>query len=1083
MKKIIYTILLSLICLQAFGQWNNLPAGTWQRTADGFKYRTAFGASGTAFWYTKSQIDSLVSLKQNTVTLTTSGSGGASTFNPATGALNIPNYSSGGLVNSFNGRSGAVVPLVSDYSAFYNPLLGFTPENVANKATTFGTLNNTLYPTTQAVANYITSVLPTNYIINGSSLQTGASFNINSGILTSTVSGTSPFLTLINTNVSVAQSWQLFGANSTSSGWGVKNVTSGKVFTYQTTDGEFRIGSQTNIPANGSRLYIFGGVNGANVDSQGDGTISDQATFEAEGSDYNTNPGNSIAIRYFGVNNIFGTTLGFANTNLGHLDFGSAATSIISSGSTTPIIVGVNNAEVARFTTSGFQATSLKSTGFGGSKALVSSGTTIAESSVTSTELGYSSGVTSLIQTQLNTKLTGNAVSGSCTNCNLTYVNGQITIAANGSAGGTGTVTSIIAGTGLSGGTITTSGTIAVNTSQNITTLSNLTTAGFVQTTSAGLLSSALLTSGQVTTALTYTPVNPSALLNLTATDATLTFSGSYNTTVARTVGLNLANANIWTAVPTVNIANITTTSTDGLVIANNTASVSGTTLQNSPRLRFTGSVWNTTSVAAANQFDWKQEARGVSGTTPTSSLFWSSSLVTGTTPSFTDQLQLTSAGQLIAPLGSNTNPTYSFAGNTGTGMYSSVGSGRLDFAIAGTDLFRFDNAGNFYILSNNGGNNGGFILGTSSDLTISRIAANEMQIGITQSSTVANSFHGANSSLVSNSAGGNLKIGGGTGTGTAAAGNTIIEYAAPGSSGSALNTRSTAVSINGGTGQVTINNFATGTAGTSAVLVNSGSGVVGSIAASSFAYTGLANTFTGSLNTFSNNVSFTGSNFGIGSRGSVNGGVLYGDGANNMAQASSLAYNSGSGGTLKIGDNTTNGYVFSANNTSNLPAQLPFMTTTQRTGYIPSGTTSGGITYDTNIDRFFQLNNGGVWKKMLTSDDYASLIIGTPTIVAGTGAGTSPTVSVTSNGRSLQVTVITGTLPTGTNATVGTVTLANALTYTPYPVFSSGNASTSLLSGASMIYMTSTGSANVTITSGTTALTAATTYIWNISL
>lgn len=112
-----------------------------------------------------------------------------------------------------------------------------------------------------------------------------------------------------------------------------------------------------------------------------------------------------------------------------------------------------------------------------------------------------------------------------------------------------------------------------------------------------------------------------------------------------------------------------------------------------------------------------------------------------------------------------------------------------------------------------------------------------------------------------------------------------------------------------------------------------------------------------------------------------------------------------------------------------------------------------------------------------------AGLIVGTPTIVAGTGAGTSPTVSVTSNGRGLQVTVTTGTLPTGTNATVATVTLANALAYTPYPVFSSGSASTSLLNGASMIYMNSIGSANVTITSGTTALTAATTYVWNIAL
>lgn len=85
------------------------------------------------------------------------------------------------------------------------------------------------------------------------------------------------------------------------------------------------------------------------------------------------------------------------------------------------------------------------------------------------------------------------------------------------SSGGSGTVTSIIAGTGLSGGTITTSGTIAVNTTQNISTLSNLTVAGFVQTTSGGLLSSAALTSGQVTGALGFTPfggTNPLPIAN-----------------------------------------------------------------------------------------------------------------------------------------------------------------------------------------------------------------------------------------------------------------------------------------------------------------------------------------------------------------------------------------------------------------------------------------------------------------------------------------------------------------------------------------------------------------------------------------
>lgn len=45
------------------------------------------------------------------------------------------------------------------------------------------------------------------------------------------------------------------------------------------------------------------------------------------------------------------------------------------------------------------------------------------------------------------------------------------------------------------------------------------------------------------------------ALANLTATDATLTFSGTYNTATARTIGLNLANANTWTGAPIFNPA------------------------------------------------------------------------------------------------------------------------------------------------------------------------------------------------------------------------------------------------------------------------------------------------------------------------------------------------------------------------------------------------------------------------------------------------------------------------------------------------------------------------------------------------
>lgn len=38
------------------------------------------------------------------------------------------------------------------------PVIGYIPENIANKATDFTILNNTLYPTTQAVANYVSSL-------------------------------------------------------------------------------------------------------------------------------------------------------------------------------------------------------------------------------------------------------------------------------------------------------------------------------------------------------------------------------------------------------------------------------------------------------------------------------------------------------------------------------------------------------------------------------------------------------------------------------------------------------------------------------------------------------------------------------------------------------------------------------------------------------------------------------------------------------------------------------------------------------------------------------------------------------------
>lgn len=68
----------------------------------------------------------------------------------------------------------------------------------------------------------------------------------------------------------------------------------------------------------------------------------------------------------------------------------------------------------------------------------------------------------------------------------------------------------------------------------------------------AGTLSGTTLNSTVVTSSLTS-----ASLATLTATDGTLTFSGSYNGNTARTVGLNLGNANTWTGQQIFSSANV----------------------------------------------------------------------------------------------------------------------------------------------------------------------------------------------------------------------------------------------------------------------------------------------------------------------------------------------------------------------------------------------------------------------------------------------------------------------------------------------------------------------------------------------
>ena len=78
--------------------------------------------------------------------------------------------------------------------------------------------------------------------------------------------------------------------------------------------------------------------------------------------------------------------------------------------------------------------------------------------------------------------------------------------AESGGGGGTGTVTSITAGTGLSGGTITTSGTIAINSTYQSYISHGETAYGWGNHADAGYLTG--ITSNMVTTALGFTPLS-----------------------------------------------------------------------------------------------------------------------------------------------------------------------------------------------------------------------------------------------------------------------------------------------------------------------------------------------------------------------------------------------------------------------------------------------------------------------------------------------------------------------------------------------------------------------------------------------
>ena len=108
--------------------------------------------------------------------------------------------------------------------------------------------------------------------------------------------------------------------------------------------------------------------------------------------------------------------------------------------------------------------------------------------------------------------------------------------------------------------------------------------------------------------------------------------------------------------------------------------------------------------------------------------------------------------------------------------------------------------------------------------------------------------------------------------------------------------------------------------------------------------------------------------------------------------------------------------------------------------------------------------------------------ISATPTVSLGTGAGTSPSYTISGNGLSGKITITTGTTPSGSNATIATVTYPSSFPGNSFPSLTPGNAAAAQLAGTTMIYVNGAAS-GFTVVSGTSGLTASVTYVWYYSV
>ena len=245
-----------------------------------------------------------------------------------------------------------------------------TKENVSNKSDSYTASSSTTYTSTKALVeglgtkqNTLTNPVTGTFVAgrvpytsSNSTLTDSSKLLWNNTNSYFEVNGNAPRFTLKNN----LNNYSTYFTNNANGILILKNHQDKTLAVFSnpvnsTSQPQMAIGNVSSIPVE-SQLYVYGGMNGANIDARGSVT-ADEANIDLEGVDWETNP-NSIGLSYFGSNaTSLGTVLGYAKNKLGIIRFQDTNYAIINSekaAGVSPIRFGINNIEIGNVNDKGF---------------------------------------------------------------------------------------------------------------------------------------------------------------------------------------------------------------------------------------------------------------------------------------------------------------------------------------------------------------------------------------------------------------------------------------------------------------------------------------------------------------------------------------------------------------------------------------------------------------------------------------------------------------------------------------------------------------------------------------------------------